>query len=110
MTTAIIFDLDDTLIHSALKTRGKVPRQTFHALRQLKLEGVAIAVISANFSARFFVMCTGLSLYVAVLPVHRVVPAALVAQVVRPTRVAVRPPRAFVLPTGGGVALAIARG
>lgn len=59
--TAVVFDLDDTLIHSAT---FKVPKQTFHFLKKLKKRGVHLAVISANPRAKFFTHVAGLGKYI----------------------------------------------
>jgi hypothetical protein len=59
MRGLFVFDLDDTLL-----CNGRVPRQTFHALRNLKAAGHAVVVISCNALARVMVALRGLGGYV----------------------------------------------
>lgn len=61
---AIVFDLDDTLVHANKKGCTMVPRQTWHTLRWIKSEGLSIIVISYNPIAALVVATTGLGRYV----------------------------------------------
>lgn len=59
-----VFDLDDTLV--MYKREIKVPRQTFHSLRNLYLKGNKIAVISYNPYGEFIINITGLRKYISI--------------------------------------------
>jgi hypothetical protein len=58
----IVFDLDDTLLWN-----GKVPRQTYHVLRNLNAAGHEIVIISSNLSAAVWVALRKLGQFVSSL-------------------------------------------
>lgn len=59
-----MFDLDDTLIQCTKKGRYIVPKQTWHALRNLHNKNIKLCITSYNKTALLWVELLGLYKYI----------------------------------------------